>query len=465
MSSRNRNSNISNSNMGGLLGERVVLENVVDHHNGCSCSSGGYAERMAEDVVGCTGSLVEPTVERMLSSRVSVGMIHRETKNKIKDALERRILPHQANNQNINSNSNNSSYALSPILKYMKERCYSNGTIYVAYVPRGMGKTTSCYAFAKSNPNNQVLALVSPTDTSTSNSTSTTCIERMVSLFNLRWGSVPQGFVTTLIKSLTTTSKKKNLIGITRRRRRRNNNNEKDRSYLLIDEFMPNGINISDKKLVLHLMKLIGGTNVCVFLLTPNKESADFLLTLNNSSSSSGTIQPLVETSVLNSLLQRTTTTSSFELDFDFWDMYCCMEWDDESIQEAILGFDEFVDLTKETKLLVKEEIKEILTYNMTDEERKNTNPLNVKRKLLYSNHKTQAYTFNNNNNNNNTKMSGSISSSTYKRIASSSSSIGSKIVTSIVQRRSNNTTTTLIDDSQITNNIIGGDSSYVEMV
>jgi hypothetical protein len=448
------------------------------------------AEDMAEDVAGC--SLVEPIVERMLSERVSVGMIQKETKSKIKDALEKRIL-FPNNNENTSasastsirtrtrtSSSNHNSdyetesksnrYTMSPIMKYMKERCLSDGTVYVAYVPKGMGKTTACYAFAnaKENQQSKVLALVSSSPTDGGTSTFPTCLESMVSLFNLRWGTLPQGFVTTLIKSLI--SKKNIMERIGRNRKRRNK-----RSYLIIDEFMSNGINKSDEKLVLQIKKLIHNTNVCVFLLSSNKESANYLLTLNdsdinnnNGGGGGGGIQPLVESSALDSIRRQRTqqhqigfpnnnndndnfTATTFD-----WDVYCCMEWTDEQIQDAILGYDEFVDADKETKRLLKDEIKEILAY-MTDNERKKSNPLDVKRKLLYSNHPTQAYSF--------TKSTSSMSKTSRNKSnirTSSIRSIGSSIATSVVQSQKPSDRT-ILKDSQRT--VVMINDAYIEMV
>jgi hypothetical protein len=448
------------------------------------------AEDMAEDVAGC--SLVEPIVERMLSERVSVGMIQKETKSKIKDALEKRIL-FPNNNENTSASastsirtrtrtrtSNHNSdyetesksnrYTMSPIMKYMKERCLSDGTVYVAYVPKGMGKTTACYAFAnaKENQQSKVLALVSSSPTDGGTSTFPTCLESMVSLFNLRWGTLPQGFVTTLIKSLI--SKKNIMERIGRNRKRRNK-----RSYLIIDEFMSNGINKSDEKLVLQIKKLIHNTNVCVFLLSSNKESANYLLTLNdsdinnnNGGGGGGGIQPLVESSALDSIRRQRTqqqhigfpnnnnNNDNFTATTFDWDVYCCMEWTDEQIQDAILGYDEFVDADKETKRLLKDEIKEILAY-MTDNERKKSNPLDVKRKLLYSNHPTQAYSF--------TKSTSSMSKTSRNKSnirTSSIRSIGSSIATSVVQSQKPSDRT-ILKDSQRT--VVMINDAYIEMV
>ena len=266
-------------------------------------------DNMVEEAFAAGGSLMEPIVERMLSDRVAVGMIQQETKSKIKAAIEKRILfPNNNNNNNINNESTTTNtntdtdtssrsskrYTMSPILKYMNERCSSDdggGTIYVAYVPKGMGKTTACYAFAttataiennrQTKNKTKVLALLASSPTTDGSGTSTgatfpTCLESMVSLFNLRWGALPLGFVTTLIQSLI--SEKKNILGriIGRRRRKNSNRHNKNRSYLILDEFMSNGINKSDEKLVLHIKKLIHDTNVCVFLLTSNQESANY---------------------------------------------------------------------------------------------------------------------------------------------------------------------------------------------
>jgi hypothetical protein len=450
--------------------------------SGSGSGSGGTSSMLvAEDVAGC--SLVEPIVERMLSDRVSVGMIQKETKSKIKDAIEKRILfpnnneststsrrrTSSSNHSNPGTESKNKRYTMSPILKYMQERCTSDGTVYVAYVPKGMGKTTACYAFAtaKENLQNKVLALLasSPADGGTSSATFPTCLESMVSLFSLRWGTLPLGFVTTLIKSLIS---KKNTMG---RIIGRNNNK---RSYLIIDEFMSNGISKSDEKLVLQIKKLIHYTNICVILLTSNKESANYLLTLNDydiinnnnndgggGGGGGGGIQPLVESSVLASVRRQQMVSPNNDNDninpsFD-WDLYCCMEWTDEQIQDAILGYDEFVDADKETKRLLKDEIKEILAY-MTDDERKKSNPLDVKRKLLYSNHPTQAYSFKKST----SSMSASFRNKNNKR-TSSIRSIGSSIATSVVQSQKSSSDKTIIQDSQRTDMMIN--NSYIEMV
>ena len=143
------------------------------------------------------------------------------------------------------------------------------------------------------------------------------------------------------------------------------------------------------------------------------------------------------------------------------------MEWTEEQIQDAIVGYNEFVDADTETQHLLKEEITEILAY-MTDQERKTSNPLDVKRKLLYSNHPTQAYSY--------TKsMSMSMSSSTsfrnnknnILRTTSSMRSLGSSIATSIVQsKRSSSSDKKIIQDSQKeTDDMVMINDSYIEMV
>merc|ERR1740130_2010584 len=86
------------------------------------------------------------------------------------------------------------------------------------------------------------------------------------------------------------------------------------------------------------------------------------------------------------------------------------MEWTEEQIQDAIVGYEEFVDADTETKRLLKNEITEILAY-LTDQERKTSNPLDVKRKLLYSNHPTQAYSYTQSM----TSMSMSMSTSSFR--------------------------------------------------
>jgi hypothetical protein len=132
------------------------------------------------------------------------------------------------------------------------------------------------------------------------------------------------------------------------------------------------------------------------------------------------------------------------------------MEWTDEQIQDAILGYDEFVDADKETKRLLKDEIKEILAY-MTDNERKKSNPLDVKRKLLYSNHPTQAYSF--------TKSTSSMSKTSRNKNnirTSSIRSIGSSIATSVVQSQKPSDRT-ILKDSQRT--VVMINDAYIEMV
>ncbi|OEU14876.1 hypothetical protein FRACYDRAFT_241432 [Fragilariopsis cylindrus CCMP1102] len=486
-------------------------------------------DSMVEENFATGCNLVEPIVERMLSDRVSVGMIQQETKSKIKAAIEKRILfpnnnniNNESTNTNTNTNTDTSSsrskrYTMSPVLKYMQERCSSDnggGTIYVAYVPKGMGKTTACYAFAtatanensrRTKNNTKVLALLASSPTTTdgggtsTGATFPTCLESMVSLFNLRWGALPLGFVTTLIQSLIISekNKKNTIMGRIIGRRKNDKHKNKNRSYLILDEFMSNGINTSDEKLVLHIKKLIQNTNVCVFLLTSNKESANYLLTLNDNDNDidiinnnnndggggGGGIQPLVESSVLASIRrqrsqqqqqqqqqQMVSTTNNNNNNsipsFD-WDLYCCMEWTDEQIQDAILGYDEFMEADTETKRLLKDEIKEILAYKMTDQERKKSNPLDVKRKLLYSNHPTQAYSYTK------STSSMSMSSSSFRnnknnilRTTSSIRSLGSSIATAVVQsKRSSSDKKIIIQDSQKTEDMVMINDSYIEMV
>lgn len=320
----------------------------------------------------------------------------------------------------------------------------------------------------------------------------------MISLFKLRWGNVPQGFVTTLIQSLhNNNDKKKNtwigrilpFMPLTGRRskqgssiinnhnnhdnrklqqqqqhqRRHNNKTNKNKtiitkkkntkcSYLIIDDFMSNGStnSASDIKFVRQLQKLITNTysNVCVFLLTSNKDSANYLLSLNNDNPNNTNnnnnnivddidnhyniddrrinnnmnnlaIQPLGNISVMDTIRlpsgrrrienKRTKgidisddvdndddNSDKGMMSFD-WDRLCSMEWTIQQIQDAII-LSENENMNNDSddydndnnnddnkrQDSLREEIAELLTY-IPDEERKTINPLKVKRLLARS--------------------------------------------------------------------------------
>ena len=137
----------------------------------------------------------------------------RRFQKKIEEALKKRIL-HLDDTSKFERNP----YAKSPILRYMKDRCRRQGVVYVACVPPGMGKTTACYAFLRKYAANKSLFL-SPPDSSH------IYIDNMLTHFGLENEKAPSGFVIGLINAMDQSYR------------------ADTPSYLLLDEFMPQGPN------------------------------------------------------------------------------------------------------------------------------------------------------------------------------------------------------------------------------
>ena len=163
-------------------------------------------------------------------------------------------------------------YARSPILKYMKTNMHTNGTVYVAYVPAGLGKATACHAYMHKGYRRRGMAFVPGNQ-------SLPYFESMISLLELDPNNPPDGLLSQIITSLS----------------------DPEPGILILDDFMSQGVNTIDWNLLNNIKKCIRESRVAVIVLMANKESANILLSQNDLQY----VCPLVRASVLRPIGKR----------------------------------------------------------------------------------------------------------------------------------------------------------------
>jgi hypothetical protein len=147
-------------------------------------------------------------------------------------------------------------YALSPILEHLMQSAKLMGTVYVAYVPPGHGKTSACEFFMRELRRLGVsgLAICPGSDAGYS--------MQMARLLKV-------GPETGRMESLMEALKKKNADG------------DNVQTYLLLDEYMSHGPNTTDLDFALRMKHKISNGNVTVVILTRRKDSANAILNEN----------------------------------------------------------------------------------------------------------------------------------------------------------------------------------------
>ena len=240
-------------------------------------------------------------------------------------------------------------YARSPILNYMKCNIHTNGTIYVAYVPPGLGKTTACHAYLHKGYRRRGIAFV-PTDQSLP------YFHSMLRLFDLDPTKPPDGFLQHLITSLS----------------------EPDPGILILDDFMTRGRNMDDVNLLNNIKKGIRETRVSVVVLTANEESANFLLSQNDLKF----VCPLVTAPTLLEICVRYGPIKRDVAVPLRWGEYLSMKWDKKELQLAIESTTDYqcLDAQRQAKIdsRFSQEFDEI-----ADEQRERTGPSDMLRILL----------------------------------------------------------------------------------
>jgi hypothetical protein len=253
-------------------------------------------------------------------------------------------------------------YAVSPILKNFKEFA-QRSVVNIAFVPPSMGKTTACFAIMKKyvkEGTNRGLCF-SPYDTSGSY-----YLEHMVTLLGfMDTKNPPVGLVAGLVHELDVPF------------------DGRPPSYLVLDDFMPDGPNITDVDLISAIKTTIRSRNIIAVVLTSNKQSADYMLTMNGLA----TIIPLVGTAAMKNIRaewhqgEYQRRDKSFNLD---WEANLSMEWDAEELKKAILVDPCYEKKSGQEKRDLKSKIDTLL-QNYTDEERKTVSPADVLQQLQSS--------------------------------------------------------------------------------
>ena len=104
-------------------------------------------------------------------------------------------------------------------------------------------------------------------------------------------------------------------------------------SYIIFDDFMPNGPNYYDVQLLMSLKSRLRGKSIYCIVLTSSIDSANYALSRNKLFS----IQPLTNHDEFEKIfcpLDVKKITHEFTID---WQKHCSMMWDDAVMKQAIL--------------------------------------------------------------------------------------------------------------------------------
>ena len=222
------------------------------------------------------------------------------------------------------------SYASTPILSLMRTCPRTEGVVYVAYVPPSKGKSMGCYAFLKNYAQGKAIAF-SPPDNNL------TYVDNILLQLGLDAES-GMGLVNTLVAELHDTK-------------------GPNPSYLILDDFMPNGPNHHDIRLLMQLKTRLRGKNVYSIVLTSNVASANYSVSRNKLAS----IQPLVRLDSFREIafrVQVSEITDDFEID---WRRHCSMSWDNHVMRQSILLLPKFATSSQEERTAVGNAIDDFL--------------------------------------------------------------------------------------------------------
>jgi hypothetical protein len=309
---------------------------------------------LAGAVSAASTSLTEQAVQALLASEWKGTPEEKET---IEEKVKLRAVLGSSDEMN------RTAYAESPILKHLKE-FRQRGVANVAYVPPCMGKTTACHAIMKKyvkEGTNRGLCF-SPNDSSRP------YLEHMVTLLGFtNTESPPVGLVAGLLKALQVSR-------------------TGSQSFLILDDFMPYGPTNIDIELLLQIKKTVRSMNIVVVLLTANKDSADYMLTMNGLGSIVPLVEPYHAMRIIRTEFKRGNYgrgDESYHLD---WETHLSMEWGAKEMKEAVLVDPFYQEKSDQEKQDLELKIDALLqTY--TDEERKTVSPTVVLTALeFYSN-------------------------------------------------------------------------------
>jgi hypothetical protein len=207
------------------------------------------------------------------------------------------------------------SYARSPILDHMKKRLQDAGTVYVAYVPPGMGKTTACHACMKKRYPSKGIAFC-PSDRPFS------YFHAMVHLLGFDPNKPPVGLLQLLIDSLSKGESPNDPEP-----------SSKKHPFLILDDFMTGGVNEADLTLLSSIKTAIRETPLIVLVMTANKTAANYMLSQNGLMY----VQPLVTVPAIVEIREKfgiVEPGTSVPLD---WEKYVRMKWEKSELKKTVL--------------------------------------------------------------------------------------------------------------------------------
>jgi hypothetical protein len=159
-------------------------------------------------------------------------------------------------------------------------------------------------------------------------------------------------------------------------------------SFLILDDFMPYGPTNIDIDLLLSIKTRIRSMNIIVVVLTASKDSADYMLTMNNLE----TIIPPVGNAAMEIICAEFKGGNHFRCDPSFhvnWETHLSMEWDAEEMRKAILVDPFYKEKSAQEQQVLGLKIDTLL-QQYTDEERKKVTPTVLLQALGESNHMIQ---------------------------------------------------------------------------
>ena len=221
-------------------------------------------------------------------------------------------------------------YVLSPLLRYMQERCRQPHCIYVAYAPTGTGKTTASQAFLQQ----RVGMAFSPPKSSTLD-----YYAGMLSLLQVSAVNPPKGWLKCLIQVLhqaaeaATTAATTTTAATGQNKKPPGRKQQLAAAYLILDEFMSHGmLNPFDVALLLSIRTLIRQKNVICIVLTSNEDAANYMLDFDQPHFHC--IRPMVPAKLLPKI--RLEYKNDPPLRFE-WDKHVSMKWSARNLKAVVL--------------------------------------------------------------------------------------------------------------------------------
>ena len=210
---------------------------------------------------------------------------------------------------------NSDDYAQSPIMGHIKNNWCTSGYVYVAYAPRGTGKTTAAFAIMNKPYCDRGLVF-SPGDASSSKS----YFHYTLDMLGIDAEDPPNGVMASVLNALTNGELNTSHELLKRR-------------LLVLDNIVPHGYNSCDLEL-LHVIKAtIRNRNIRVIVMTRIRDVACRLLSENGLYA----VVPLVHSPVLNQFRDRHAQTVKRGKAVDFnWEEHVSAVWEKKEQQKAV---------------------------------------------------------------------------------------------------------------------------------